>query len=81
MTPTKQKIKPPSHSQKHICLAFESEAKYNEIVADTEKFRDYLDQAWREHPEIFPGRSVEASGFMINTGRASKQVSRCAGLN
>lgn len=50
--PTKQKIKPPSLSQKHICLAFGSEAKSSEFVTDAENFRVHLDEAWREHPEI-----------------------------
>lgn len=54
MKPTKPKPKPPSRSRKHICLSFESEAKYREIVADPEKFRAHLNQAWRQHPELFP---------------------------
>lgn len=64
MKPTKPKPKPPSRSQKHICLAFESEAKYSEIVADAGKFRAHLDQAWREHPEIFP--RAFAGGFRFH---------------
>lgn len=40
---------------KTICLDFVTQANYEECMSDPSKFRDYLDQSYQEHPELFPG--------------------------
>ena len=39
---------------KNICLGFASEAQYQELVDDPMLFRDFLDTAYQQHPELFP---------------------------
>ncbi len=39
---------------KTICLGFSDELYYQEGVDDTAKFRQYLDSAYEQYPELFP---------------------------
>ncbi|MGH2413317.1 MAG: hypothetical protein ACRDEA_06435 [Microcystaceae cyanobacterium] len=39
---------------KSICLPIASEAKYRDIIFNAEVFRQFLNQTWMTHPEIFP---------------------------
>jgi hypothetical protein len=41
---------------KNICLGFASEAQYQELVDDPMLFRDFLDTAYQQHPELFPAQ-------------------------
>lgn len=39
---------------KTICLAFESEAYYQECMSNREKFKFHLNNEFEKHPELFP---------------------------
>lgn len=39
---------------KTICLAFESEAHYEQCLAHLEQYRQYLWAVWEQHPELLP---------------------------
>jgi hypothetical protein len=45
---------PPSRGSKHICVPFDTEAQYQECVADVATYRRYLTQMNEQHPELFP---------------------------
>lgn len=53
-----------SSRRQSICLPFESEAHYEACVADTVKYREYLEQRLARHPELFPAGM--AAGFTFH---------------
>lgn len=54
MSNTELEQSPPSRGSKHICVPFETEAQYQECVADVTKYRSYLTHLSIHHPELFP---------------------------
>ncbi len=53
-----------------ICLPV-SEDRYNEIVNNSESFRDWLDSSYREIPEVFPAGFEQ--GYRMKDGRRSEK--------
>src|SRR5579883_2700865 len=52
---------------KSICIAFESEAEYEKIIADEALFRDYLERMVYQYRELFPkeiGEGYKLHGFV-----------------
>lgn len=58
-------------AQKSICVAFESEAAYQALVADPVAYRSYLEEAWSHAPELFP-QGLQ-SGFILHDQRTSRK--------
>ena len=54
-----------------ICLPLSKEA-YPAIVADPQRFRRWLDQSFREHPELFP--EAFAAGYRLKDDRVSART-------
>ena len=54
-----------------ICLPLSKEA-YPAIVADPQRFRRWLDQSFREHPELFP--DAFAAGYRLKDDRVSART-------
>lgn len=54
-----------------ICLPLSKEA-YPDTVADPGRFRRWLDQSFREHPELFP--EAFAHGYRLKDDRASART-------
>lgn len=54
MRNTEAEKRQPSRGRKHICMPFESEAQYQDCVADVVKYRAYLTKLCHHHPELFP---------------------------
>ncbi|HEV8714174.1 MAG TPA: hypothetical protein VGX03_15270 [Candidatus Binatia bacterium] len=54
MSNTEVEKSPPSRGSKHICVPFETEAQYQECVADVAQYRAYLTTLLAQHPELFP---------------------------
>ena len=54
----------PVPGDKTICLDFESEAHYGELLEDRARFRQHLGQALAQHPELFPPEM--ASGYHLH---------------
>ncbi|MEW6735248.1 MAG: hypothetical protein AB1489_28410, partial [Acidobacteriota bacterium] len=50
-------------SQKHICLPFDSEEQYRGCVGDVQGYREYLDNQYSAHPELFPQAIIEGYNF------------------
>jgi hypothetical protein len=48
---------------KTICIPCAPEP-YPELVADPERFRDYIDSLWLKHPELFP--AALAGGYQLH---------------
>jgi hypothetical protein len=61
----------PKCTEKSICIAFDSESEYREIVVDKQKYRAYLEQALSQRPELFP-QGISA-GFTLHDLRESKK--------
>jgi len=55
MRNTEAEKRQPSHGRKHICMPFESEAQYQECVADVAKYRTYLTTCCQA---FYAGRAV-----------------------
>jgi hypothetical protein len=51
-----------------ICLPIDK-ARYEKVVGSPEQFRDWLDQAYREAPELFP--EAFAQGYLLKDKRTS----------
>jgi len=62
---------PPSRKRKHICLRFESEAQYQECVAQPSRYRQYLAQLLAQSPELFP--QAMAQGYHFHDCYRSKK--------
>ena len=54
-----------------ICLPVSPDA-YRDLVADPRRFRSWLDQAFRDHPELFP--KAFAEGYRLKDGRSSART-------
>jgi hypothetical protein len=71
MNPVEPEHNSPSRGQKHICLFFESEAHYQNCVADLAKYRAYLLKSHQRHPELFP--QAFAAGFRFHDRYQSRK--------
>ncbi|HXH13347.1 MAG TPA: hypothetical protein VNP04_26665, partial [Alphaproteobacteria bacterium] len=60
-------MEPPGH--KSICLGFESEAHYRQVVEDPMMFRQFLQASVASYPELFPREM--AGGFQLHGSYAS----------
>lgn len=49
---------------KTICLPFPSEQYYESCMEDSKKFIDFINQSYKEHPELFPEAFIR--GFKLN---------------
>lgn len=56
---------------KTICLPIDEGVNYTELVADSLKYRAYLDEKINEHPELFPVESE--SGYRLHGFVESKR--------
>lgn len=54
-----------------ICLPAD-QALYQQAVADPQRFRAWLDDSFRQHPELFP--QAFAQGYRLKDGRVSKKL-------
>ncbi len=54
-----------------ICLPVSKDA-YRDLVADPRRFRSWLDQAFRDHPELFP--KAFAQGYRLKDARRSAKT-------
>jgi len=63
MSNTESEKRQPSRGDKHICVPFESEAQYQECVADVAQYRAYLMTMHQQHPELFPQAMGEGYTF------------------
>lgn len=54
-------VLPQTARQQIICLAFESEAQYDKLVAAPKLYRAWLEEQSAQHPELFP--AAFAQGF------------------
>jgi hypothetical protein len=54
-----------------ICLPFDK-ARYEQVVDDPEPFRQALDQAFRDRPELFP--QAFAKGYVLKDARTSQKT-------
>jgi hypothetical protein len=54
-----------------ICLPVSKDA-YGDLVADPQRFRSWLDQAFRDHPELFP--QSFAQGYRLKDARRSAKT-------
>jgi hypothetical protein len=54
-----------------ICLPLSKEA-YPDVVGDPERFRRWLDQSFRDYPELFP--KAFAHGYRLKDDRASART-------
>jgi hypothetical protein len=72
MKPIETEPGSPSRGQKNICLFFESEEFYKACAEDPIKYRAYLIEEQRRHPELFP--KAFAGGFTFHDSyQSSKQ--------
>lgn len=62
---------PPGSVSRTICL-WADESEYNSIVSDPTAFRRWLDQQFREHPELFPQKF--ARGYNMRDSRVSQKL-------
>ncbi len=63
--------KQPTCTPKSICVTFCSESAYQEVVADQQKYRVYLEEEVSRYPELFP-QGMKA-GFTFHDMRASSK--------
>lgn len=61
----------PTCTEKSICIAFDSESEYQEIVGEPQKYRAYLEQALKQTPELFP--QGMSDGFSLHDLRESSK--------
>ena len=59
----KEKQEDSKRESKRICLPIDQES-YNQIIADKELFRSYVDECIEKHPELFP-KSIK-QGYKLN---------------
>jgi hypothetical protein len=71
MRNTESEKRQPSRGSKHICIPFESEAQYQECVADVAKYRTYLTKMLQQHPELFP--QVMGAGYTFHDSYGSRK--------
>ncbi|MBO0719797.1 MAG: hypothetical protein J2P41_03190 [Blastocatellia bacterium] len=57
-TPTK-----PAAQNYHICLPFKSELRYARYIANTARYRKYLDGQFKRQPELFPAEFSQGYHF------------------
>ena len=55
----------PNLRSKSICLPFESEAEYRELIEDAAMFRQVIEQSLAQYPELFP--AAIGSGFAFHS--------------
>lgn len=66
---------PSNLRQKSICLPCQSEAEYRQCVDDARQFRQFLQQMFARHPELFPAAFPQ--GFTLHDSyRSVKQAVR-----
>lgn len=58
-------------TQKSICIPFANESEYQEVVADSVKYRVYLEQELNRNPELFP--QGMQTGFTLHDMRESSK--------
>jgi hypothetical protein len=60
-----------------ICLPV-SQDTYLDVIDDPGRFRHWLDQSYRVHPELFP--EAFAQGYRLKDDRTSAKMKRCASV-
>ena len=61
----------PANSCRTICLPV-AEEDYEQIVQDSKRFRQWLDQAFQQTPELFP--EAFAQGYAMKDSRTSRKL-------
>lgn len=64
----------PSPGDKTICLPFASEEHYQQCLADRGIGRQYLEQLWQQHPELFPAEMDQGFSFYGTYASAKQQL-------
>ncbi len=54
---------PPVRKARSLCLSFPSDADYQFCIADRWRCRDYLQEQFHRHPELFPAGWAEGFTF------------------
>ena len=62
----------PRRGSSSICLDFGSREHYDAFVGDASLYRGYVEEQYRQHPELFP--EGMGSGFVLHSSRASMKL-------